>query len=61
LVSALRSWILLARQARRRYSALPKRGLLFFFADMVWIEPADLAKERFQQAWGTTEGGWRHQ
>jgi uncharacterized protein YwqG len=33
----------------------------FMFCDMgaaqFWIEPADLAKERFDKAWGTTEGG----
>jgi hypothetical protein len=33
----------------------------FMFCDMgaaqFWIEPADLAKEQFQHAWGTTEGG----
>jgi hypothetical protein len=32
----------------------------FMFCDMgaaqFWIEPPDLAKGRFQQAWGTTEG-----
>jgi uncharacterized protein YwqG len=33
----------------------------FMFCDMgvaqFWIEPADLAKGRFDRAWGTTEGG----
>jgi len=33
----------------------------FMFCDMgaaqFWIEPADLAKGRFEKAWGTTEGG----
>jgi len=33
----------------------------FMFCDMgaaqFWIEPTDLAKERFHKAWGTTEGG----
>jgi Domain of unknown function (DUF1963) len=33
----------------------------FMFCDMgaaqFWIEPADLAKGRFDKAWGTTEGG----
>jgi uncharacterized protein YwqG len=46
-------------------SGLPKSGMLFFFADIFcdmgvaqfWIEPADLAKGRFDRAWGTTEGG----
>jgi uncharacterized protein YwqG len=32
----------------------------FMFCDMgaaqFWIEPADLAKGRFDKAWGTTEG-----
>jgi uncharacterized protein YwqG len=33
----------------------------FMFCDMgaaqFWIQPADLAEERFDRAWGTTEGG----
>lgn len=33
----------------------------FMFCDMgaaqFWIEPADLAKGRFDKAWGTTDGG----
>jgi len=32
----------------------------FMFCDMgaaqFWIEPADLAKGKFEKAWGTTEG-----